>query len=493
MGEIAGDEGAARRIRGMASSDTGRGMTQRGQQTKILRMPPERHENPPRPNDPRHRGAARREVAAAAWPIVVANASVPLVGLVDTAVIGNTGTTDELGAIALGVLIFNFLYWGFGFLRMGTTGFTAQASGAGDDPEIRATLGRALLLATGLGVGLILLRHPTGAVALRLLGADPATEAYAASYFSIRIWGAPASLGIFAVLGSFVGLGRTDHLLRTQLFLNGLNAALDFLLAGVLEMGVRGIALGTVIAEWATLGLCLAVATSIMRDRTREGEALWPWGRMREPGRLLRTLGANGNIMVRTLFLVMGFAWFTNQGARLGTEILAANHILLQIVSLSAYLLDGVANATETLVGRAFGTGSRAAFDRATRAATELAGITAALLGLAVLLLGPATVSVVTDLPAVRALAGRYLPWTAAYVTASFAAFQLDGIFIGATGTKAMRNASILAFVAFYTASRLLTPVAGNEGLWLAFLLYVIVRAVALGLFYPKLRRSVAT
>ncbi len=429
---------------------------------------------------------------ALAWPIVLANASVPLLGLVDTAVIGNAGTAEELGAIALGVLIFNFLYWGFGFLRMGTTGFTAQASGAGDDSEVRATLGRALLLSGCLGAGLILLRHPTGEVALRLLEADRATEAYTASYFSVRIWGAPASLGIFAVLGSFVGLGRTDHLLRTQLFLNGLNAALDFLFAGILEMGVRGIALGTVIAEWATLGLCLIVATSVMRDRTRAGEDLWPWALIRDTGRLLRTLGANGDIMVRTLFLIMGFAWFTNQGARLGTEILAANFILLQIVSLSAYLLDGYANATEILVGRAFGTRSRAAFDRATRAATELAGITAALLGLAVLLLGPAAVSLLTDLPPVRELAERYLPWTAAYVTASFVAFQLDGIFIGATGTKEMRSASILSFVAFYAASRLLTPSAGNTGLWLAFLIYVVTRALALGLYYPKLCRSVA-
>ncbi len=455
-------------------------------------MPPERHSGPPRCQGPRRLSSTRRKIVALAWPIVLANASVPLLGLVDTAVIGNAGTTEELGAIALGVLIFNFLYWGFGFLRMGTTGFTAQASGAGDELEVRATLGRALLLSSCLGVGLILLKNPVGAVALRLLGADPATEAFTASYFLLRIWGAPASLGIFAVLGSFLGVGRTDHLLRTQLFLNGLNAALDLLFAGVLGMGVRGIALGTVIAEWATFGLCLLLANSIMRNRTREGEEFWPWARIRDARRIVRTLAANGDIMVRTLFLIMGFAWFTNQGARLGAEVLAANHILLQLVSLSAYLLDGYANATEILVGRAVGTRKRAAFDRATRAATELAAATAAVLGLAVLLLGPTAVSLLTDLTPVRELAGHYLPWTAAYVAASFAAFQLDGIFIGATATKEMRNASILSFGAFYAASRVLTPHLGNEGLWLAFLLYVITRALTLGLFYPKLRRSAA-
>ncbi len=444
---------------------------------------------PPGPD----RSRRRRQVAALAWPIVLANASVPLLGLVDTAVIGNAGTTRELGAIALGVLIFNFLYWSFGFLRMGTTGFTAQASGAGDETEVRATLGRALLLAAVLGAGLILLRRPIGGAALALLQADPATEDFTASYFFLRIWGAPASLGILAVLGSFVGTGRTDHLLRTQLFLNGLNAVLDLLFAGILGMGVRGIALGTVIAEWVTLGLCLAVAVTSMRGRATAGEELWPWARIGDLRRLLPTLAANGNIMVRTLFLITGFAWFTNQGAGLGTEVLAANHILLQLVSLSAYLLDGYANATEILVGRAVGTGERGAFDAAVRAATELAGITAILLGVAVLLLGPAAVNALTDLAPVREIAERHLPWTAGYVVASFAAFQLDGVFIGATGTTEMRNASILSFIAFYAASRILTPLLGNEGLWLAFLLYVTARAVALGLFYPRLRRRVAS
>ena len=267
---------------------------------------------------------------------------------------------------------------------------------------------------------------------------------------------------------------------------------LDLLLAGMLGMGARGIALGTVIAEWVTLGLCLAIAGTAMRGTAEDGEALWPWARIGDLRHVLPMLATNGNIMVRTLFLITGFAWFTNQGAGLGTEVLAANHILLQLVSLSAYLLDGYANATEILVGRAIGTGERGAFDAAVRAATELAGITAVLLAGAVLLLGPATVSALTDLAPVHDIAERHLPWTAAYVAASFPAFQLDGVFIGATGTTEMRNASILSFTAFYAASRVLTPLLGNEGLWLAFLLYVTARGVALGLFYPRLRRGIA-
>jgi MATE family multidrug resistance protein len=426
-----------------------------------------------------------------AWPIVVANSAVPLLGIADTAVIGNTGTVTDLGAIALGVLVFNFLYWSFGFLRMGTTGFTAQASGAGDDGEVRATLGRALLLAGGIGAALVLLQTPLARLALGLLAATPETEALTRAYFDVRIWGAPATLGNFAVLGALVGLGRTDHVLRTQLFLNGLNVGLDVLFAAGFGMGVRGIALGTAIAEWTTLALALALVLSVMKERKGPDEPFWPWERILDREKLLHTARANADIMVRTLFLLSGFAWFVNLGATLGDRTLAANHVLLQLVSLSAYLLDGYAHATEILVGRAVGAGRVDDFDRATRTTTELAAVTALALALAILLLGSLAVAGLTDLPGVRDVADRFLPWTAAYVVASFAAFQLDGIFIGATGTKDMRNASILSFLAFLAASLWLTPRLGNGGLWMAFVLYVMARAATLGARYRRLRASI--
>ncbi len=435
--------------------------------------------------------SGRRDLLRLAGPIVIANSAVPLLGIVDTAVIGNTGTVVDLGAIALGALIFNFLYWSFGFLWMGTTGFTAQAWGAGNKVEVRATLGRALLLGSGIGIALVLLQVPIAWIALELLSGTRETEELASAYFTIRIWGAPASLGIFCVLGTFVGLGRTGQLLKTQLFLNGLNIVLDVVLAGVFGLGVRGIALGTAIAEWTTLGLALLLAHRILKESVGVGEPFWPWRRMFGAGGWSKTLAANADIIVRTLFLLAGFAWFTNQGARLGDQILAANHLLLQIITLSAYLLDGYAHATEVLVGRAVGAGQLAAFDRAARAATELAGVTAVGLACAVLLVGPAGLSALTDLSAVREVSGQYLPWTAAYVAVSFAAFQLDGIFIGATATKEMRNASILSFGLFLVASIILTPRLANLGLWIAFVFYVIARAVSLGLGYSRLRGSI--
>ncbi len=412
----------------------------------------------------------------------------PLLGIVDTAVIGNTGSVEELGAIALGALVFSFVYWSFGFLRMGTTGFTAQASGAGDEPETRATLARALLLAGGIGTLLVVLQAPIAWVALSLLGATDDVEALTRAYFDIRIWGAPGSLGTFAVLGTLVGLGRTHDVLKTQLVLNGLNITLDVVLGGIMGLGVRGIALGTAISEWVTLAYGLVLVGSVLRARHSDSSPFWPWAQVLDRSRLLRTLVANADIMVRTLFLLMGFAWFTNQGARFGDEILAANHVLLQLVTMSAYLLDGYAHATEILVGRAMGAGNRATFDRAVRAATTLAAWSGVGLALAVLAGGGAAVHLLTDLEPVQDLANSYLGLAALYVALSFAAFQLDGIFIGATATRDMRNASVVAFGIFVAASLVLIPRWSNTGLWIAFVLYVAVRAAALGARYPRLR-----
>ncbi len=423
-----------------------------------------------------------------AWPIVVANSAVPLLGFVDTAVIGNTGTVVALGGIALGALVFSFVYWSFGFLRMGTTGFTAQASGAGDEAEVRATLVRAILLATGIGVALVILQRPIAWVALALLGASADVESLTRAYFDIRIWGAPASLATFAILGSFVGLGRTDRVLATQLLLNGLNIALDVLFAGVLGWGVQGIALGTVIAEWTTLVVALALVHAILRASHSDAEPFWPWPRILDRAKVVRTLGANADIMVRTFFLLLGFAWFTDRGSQFGDVTLAANHVLLQLITLSAYLLDGYAHATEVLVGRAIGTRARQTFDGAVRSATQLAALTGVILAGVVLLLGPRAVSAMTDLEEVRRTAAAFLPYAAIYVLVSFAAFQLDGIFIGATWTRDMRNASILSFAAFLLASLLLIPRAENLGLWVAFVLYVVVRGISLAARFPALR-----
>ena len=426
-----------------------------------------------------------------AWPIILANASVPLLGLVDTAVIGNIGSITDLGAIAFGALIFSFVYWSFGFLRMGTTGFAAQASGAGDEQEVRAVLGRALLIALCLGVVLILIQWPIGLAAFSLLDGSAPVEAVAQQYFDIRIWGAPATLATFALMGLLIGLGKSRTLLIVQLFLNGLNILLDVWFAGILGWGASGIALGTVIAEWTTVLLAGWLVYRTLNERKLLTEVFWPKAKIMDLSALLKTASANLDIMLRTLILVFSFAFFINQSAKFGDTALASNHILLQLIAFSAFFLDGYAFVVEALVGGAIGAKRSDVFDLAVRRSTVLALITAILLALVIALVGDIAVMLMTDISSVRLAANQLLPFAALYVLFSFAAFQLDGIFIGASFARQMRDAAALSIAVYFIAWWALSDQHGIQGLWGAMIIYVVARAVALLLFYPSLRRSV--
>ena len=434
-------------------------------------------------------GLTRRTIARQAWPIILANAAVPSLGLVDTAVIGHYGNAVELGGLALGALLFNFVYWSFGFLRMGTTGFVAQASGAGDEPEVRAALARAVLLAAGLGTALMLVQWPVTWLYFALMDGSAAVESVAADYFHARIWGAPAALGLFAISGLLIGLGRSRELRLVQLLLNGLNAGLDVWFAGVLGMGARGIGLGTAIAEWCTFAVAIFVVLGVLRGRHEDASPFLPWARIADWPRIRASLAANRDILVRTLCLLLAFGWFANAGARFGDVTLAANHILLQLVSFSAFFLDGFAFVAEAHVGAAWGARNGRRFRRAVRLTSELAGVTALLLALLVLLAGEAAVLALTSLPDVRGVAAVHLPWAALYVLLSVAAFQLDGVFIGASRTREMRQAGLVSLGVFLAAAWLFAGIWGNHGLWAAFVVYVVARAVALLAYYGKLAR----
>ena len=427
-----------------------------------------------------------------AWPIILANAAVPLLGLVDTAVIGNVGSVEDLGAIAFGALIFSFVYWSFGFLRMGTTGFAAQASGSGDEQEVRAVLGRALLMAFGLGLLLILIQWPIRLIAFSLLDGSSQVELMAQSYFKIRIWGAPATLATFALMGLLIGLGKSRTLLIVQLFLNGLNITLDIWFAGVLGWGASGIALGTVIAEWSTVLLAGWLIYLELNQRKLLGEHFWPRTKIMDRLALLKTASSNLDIMIRTLILVFSFGFFINQSAKYGDTILAGNYILLQLISFAAFFLDGYAFVVEALVGTSIGAKRRDIFDLAVRRTTSLAIMTAILLALAIGLFGDVAVMLLTDISAVRLAANELLLLPAIYVFFSFAAFQLDGIFIGASFTRRMRDAAVISIAVYLFAWWVLSGRFGIEGLWWAMIIYVVARAIALLLFYPSLRRSVS-
>lgn len=437
---------------------------------------------------------SRRAIIQLAIPIILANATVPLLGLVDTAVIGHTGDSADLGAIAFGSLIFAFVYWGFGFLRMGTSGFTAQAAGAGDNSEVRAAYVRALLLGAAIGLLLIIAQYPLGHFAFWLLDGSVAVEQSAADYWQIRIWGAPATLGTYAIMGTLIGLGQTRKLLWLQLLLNGVNLFLDVLFVIGFDWGVRGIALGTLIAEWLSFVAGGVVLHKYLRTGTAEPFA--PWQKIFLRTALINTLKTNSDIMWRTLCMLFGFGWFANQGAQFGDATLAANHILLQFISFSAFFLDGFAFALESLVGKTIGAQSRALFDRAIVNSTQVAAACAfglmAIIGLG----GDYFIHWLTPIASVQEIARDFLPYAAVYILVSFAAFQLDGIFIGATASRAMRNAAFFSLAIFLIAAEVLVPIAGNQGsgnqgLWIAFVIYVIARAITLGLYLPQLRSTI--
>lgn len=432
-------------------------------------------------------GGWHRRVWTLAGPIMLANLTTPLLGAVDTAVVGQLPDAAYIGGVAIGAIVFSFLFWGFGFLRMGTTGFTAQAYGAGDRDELRATLLRPLVLALGLGALLIALQAPIGMLAFELLEASPEVEALAASYYEIRIWSAPATLINYTVLGWLLGTQRVRTALGLQIALNGVNIVLDLAFVIGLGWGVEGVALASVIAETGAAALGIAVVGRIL---ARSG-GRWDWARLHRRDRVVALFRVNLDIFLRTLALVFAFGYFTALSAKMGDVTLAANAILLHLQTIMAYGLDGFAHAAEILTGGALGARSRPAFQGAVRAATIWGFGTAVLVALAYAALGPALIGLFTVLPEVRTTAEAFLPWMILSPLVSVWSFLLDGIFIGTTRTAAMRNAMAVSLLAYLGACWLLVPAFGNHGLWLAFTLFMAVRAITLAAVYPRLLRDI--
>jgi len=428
-----------------------------------------------------------RRVWRLAGPIILSNLSTPLLGAVDTAVMGHLPKASYIGAVAVGAIIFNFIFWGFGFLRMGTTGFAAQAYGAENPMELRATLLRAGGLATLLGVLLILLQWPIEALAFWAMDASQEVETLAATYYDVRIWSAPAALMNYALLGWLLGTQRAGIALVLQLILNCTNILLD--LVFVLGMGweIEGVAYATLIAEVlaAVLGLLW-----VARLARRHG-GNWDLSIALRRNRLLALFRVNFDIFIRTLCLVLAFAVFTSQSASQGDVILAANAILMQLQHFIAHGLDGFAHAAEILAGGAYGARRRRAFRDAVVVTGTWALIIAALSAVALLFLGDVFVGLFTDLTEVLDASAIYLPWLVFWPMVSVWSYQLDGIFIGATATAPMRNAMIASLAIYLLAIWLLVPAFGNHGLWLSVYVLMVARALTLAMRYPALEASV--
>jgi len=437
----------------------------------------------------------RKRVFHLAWPIILSNISIPLLGLVDTAVIGNLGQAALIGSIALGALMFSFLYWGFGFLRMGTTGLVAQAYGAGKLEEVKAAVYRAMLLALAIGFVLLVLHGPLLSAALYLLDGSTLVENGAAEYFTIRIWSAPATLLNLALLGLFLGLQDTRAVLKLQFLLNGVNIVLDVVFVMGFELGVAGVASATLIAEYLTV----VVALYMLRARLRTlGPSVVTTMRISRAAllnasALRHMLVVNADLMIRTISLIFAFAWFTNQGAKSGDVLLAANSILMQLVSFAAFFMDGFALAAESLVGAAIGSKNRERLKAGIYRTSELAIFTSVLLSIVFALGGEYIINFLTNVESVRQAGLLYLPWVIAAPVVSVFCFQLDGIFIGATATRAMRNAMVVSLALYLVTFQVLGSSFGNHGLWASLILYYVYRAITLWLRMPSVYSKISS
>ncbi len=419
-----------------------------------------------------------------AGPIIISNLSVPLVGIVDTAVVGHLPNPEYIGAVALGAIIFSFVYWGFGFLRMGTTGFIAQYFGRDDFAEIRNLLCRAFFLSTILGLVIVLLQLPINGIAFRLLEGTAEVEAYASEYFKIRVWGAPAALATYVILGALIGMHNARAILVLQLILNGTNIVLDIIFVTVFHWNVAGVAWATLISEY----LAMAVGLWLLFDSRVKGAV--DIKQTLTFSKIKVLLKVNFNIFVRTIFIIFAFSYFTALSTKLGNIVLAANAVLLHLNSLMAHGLDGFAHAAEALVGSEYGKRNRHSFRLAVRTSTLWALITGLLFTATYFFWGDDIVALITNIEDVKTTANQYLPWVIVLPVISVWSFQLDGIFIGTTHTREMRDGMIVSTVVYLVCTWLFVAWWHNHGLWLSLMVFMILRAVTLGFWYGRIESS---
>jgi MATE family multidrug resistance protein len=427
--------------------------------------------------DWRHRPTHRRVWALAA-PMILSNISVPLVALVDSTVIGHLPHAHQLGAVAIGANLYVFLAWAMGFLRMGSTGFAAQAAGRGDGTALRQVLLQGLLLAMGLALLLGIIGVPLSGIALELMHPSAELDQLTRDFFHTRLFGLPAALASFALVGWFLGTQNARAPLAILLSTNLVNIALNLWFVLGLDWGVVGSARASVIAEWT--GALIGLAMTRKALRAYPGHIAWAALALWQNWRPL--LAVNRDIFIRSLALQSVFFLITVQGARLGDATVAANALLLNGLLLTAHALDGLAHAVEALCGHAIGAHDRQALRRSLVVACGWSLLTS--LGFAVLFLfaGHLFIEMQTSIQSVRETAYLYLPYLAALPLIAVWSYLLDGLFIGATRAREMRNGMLLTVIIVLPFAWVLRDF-GNHGLWLAFLLFMSLRSLTLGVF----------
>lgn len=417
-----------------------------------------------------------------ATPMILSNISVPLLGMVDTGVMGHLESSTYLGAVAIGGMIFTFIYMGMNFLRMGTTGIAAQSYGAEDNDGLRVSLGQALIVSFAIAVTILLFQVPIGKIAITLLGGDAVTQQHAATYFFVRVWSAPGTLANYALIGWFLGTQNARVPLFIFLTINITNIVLDVLFVVGLGMKVEGVALASVIAEYS--GLVVGVLFAVSALRKRAGH--WPVARLTNLSAYKAFFSVNANLFIRTMALLFTFAFVTAQGARLGPAILAANAVLMNFQNLTSLGLDGIAHAAEAMVGKAVGQKDDNALRYTVRLTLKWSAIFAVGFTVAYVLAGPLIIRLLTDLPGVRETAMVYLPWLVASPLISVWCFLYDGVYVGMTRAKEMRNIMLLSTFGVFLPLWFFTQSLGNHGLWFAMMAFMASRGIGMHIGYLR-------
>ncbi|ASY61629.1 DNA-damage-inducible protein F [Sinorhizobium sojae CCBAU 05684] len=422
-----------------------------------------------------------RLIFSIALPMTLGFLTTPLLGLVDTAVVGRLGRAEMLAGLAVGAVMFDLIFTTFNFLRAATTGLVAQAYGRGDQREQQAVFWRSMAIALVCGLAIVLLSPLLLTIGLWLMAPGPEVAAVTSTYFLYRILSGPAALANYAILGFVLGRGQGTLGLLLQTIINGTNIVLSILLGLVLGWGVAGVAIATVTGEvvGAILGFLIVFGRFDRQDAP-------DWAAVFARDRLKALFGLNGDIMIRSFVLLAAFALMTRIGTALGPVILAANAVLMSIFLVAGYYLDGLANAVEQLTGRSIGAAYRPAFDRALRMTASWALGLAAVTTLAFLAFGNALVDLLTTVAEVRAVAYEYMPWAATTALTGALAFLMDGVFIGATWSRDMRNMMLAAFIAYCASLALLVPLFGNHGLWAGLNLFLLMRGLFLLILVPR-------
>lgn len=414
--------------------------------------------------------------------MILSNISTPLLGLVDTAVLGHLDSEQFLAAVALAGLIFSFIFWGFGFLRMGTTGLTALAFGENDRQEINSVVIRAVILALIIACWVLLLHPLIARFSFYLLQSSQGVEHLALQYFEIRIWSTPATLCSYALLGWFLGLQNVRIPLLLVLITNISNISLNLLFVYYFNMQIKGVALASVIAEYLGLTVALILAFRALQKH----KTFFSWKQIASFSKIKAMMLINSHIFVRTWCLIFAFAFFTAQSAGMGDVILAANAVLLNFQNFMAYALDGFAHAAEALVGKAVGAKDKLRYKQVVLTAGFWSFLVAALFAIFYLCFGQQIINLLTGLDNVRVQAYDYLPWLIIMPLVSFISYLFDGIFIGAMLTKELRNTMLFSMFGVFLPTWYFTQPMGNQGLWLAMTVFMLARGVSMTIVFSR-------